>query len=163
MTKEEIKEYNHQYYLKNKEKIIEQSKSWAKSNKDRRSEIRKKWSENNIEKVKASRKKWYENNPDYNVKYNKTKSGRAHKLITAYKSSDKRYNRGECTLTAEWIVEKIFSQPCHYCGRTDWSKIGCDRIDNSLPHTPENVVPCCAECNIKKMHKDYKDFINNEH
>lgn len=161
MTKEEIKEYNHQYYLKNKARIIEQSKSWSKENKAKRSEISRKWSENNIEKVKASRIKWRENNQDYDVNYNKTKSGRAHKLITAYKHSDKMYNRGECSLTAQWVVDNIFTKSCHYCGETDWTKLGCDRIDNSKPHTEDNVVPCCKDCNIKKMHKDYKDFINN--
>ena len=69
------------------------------------------------------------------------------------------YNRGECTLTPDWIVEHIFNQPCHYCGKTDWTKMGCDRIDNSLPHTQDNVVPCCAECNRKKARYSYDEYM----
>lgn len=95
----------------------------------------------------------------YQAEYYQTKKGKAKHLFNTYKSSDKKYNRGECTLTAEWIVENIFSQPCHYCGRTDWRKMGCDRIDNSLPHTPDNVVPCCYHCNCKKHTTPYDEFI----
>lgn len=91
--------------------------------------------------------------------YGETPIGRAAKLLSGYKKQDKKYNRGECTLTPQWIVENIFSKPCHYCGETDWRKLGCDRIDNSKPHTEDNVVPCCKDCNIKKMHKEYDEFI----
>ena len=96
---------------------------------------------------------------EYQAEYDKTPMGRAAHLVNRYKSSDKKYNRGECTLTAQWIVDNIFSQPCHYCGESDWTKIGCDRIDNSKPHTPDNVVPCCMKCNRKRGRKDYEKFI----
>ena len=59
----------------------------------------------------------------------------------------------------EWIVEHIFTEPCHYCGKTDYHELGCDRIDNALPHTPDNVVPCCAECNKKRGTTPYDEFI----
>ena len=85
--------------------------------------------------------------------------GRADYLLQRYRQSDKKHNRGECTLTAQWIVENIFSKPCHYCGKTDWTKIGCDRIDNSKPHTEDNVIPCCMNCNRKKNTKSYDEFI----
>lgn len=92
--------------------------------------------------------------------YRQTKRGRALTLISGYKKSDLKYNRGECTITAEWMIENVFSgQCCHYCGETDWTKLGCDRIDNSLPHTPENCVPCCCDCNIKKARYGYNEFI----
>ena len=83
-------------------------------------------------------------------KYN-TKSGRANILLNNYRKHDKDYGYGETTLTADWIVENIFSgQKCVYCGESDWKKLGCDRIDDSLPHTPENCQPCCPHCNKKK-------------
>ena len=85
-----------------------------------------------------------------NAGYSKTPIGRANILVGSYRRNDKKHNRGECTLTPDWIVDNIFSQPCHYCGKTDWHELGCDRIDNNLPHTPNNVVPCCWECNNKK-------------
>lgn len=95
---------------------------------------------------------------EYKAEYNKTPMGRAVYLVNSYQKADKKYNRGECTLTAQWIIDNIFNKPCHYCGETDWRKMGCDRIDNSLPHTPENVVPCCFECNSKRGRKSYEEF-----
>ena len=37
-------------------------------------------------------------------KYLKTKKGRASNILCAYRANDKKYNRGEGDLTAEWIV-----------------------------------------------------------
>ena len=112
-------------------------------------------------------KQYYQDNKEYKRQYQKqykkqyrqTPMGRALYLISGYKRSDKKYNRGECTLTPEWIVENIFTKPCHYCGETDWTKMGCDRIDNSKPHTPDNVVPCCDKCNRQRGRKDYEEFM----
>lgn len=92
--------------------------------------------------------------------YRQTKGGRALTLIHGYKKSDEKYNRGECTLTKEWVIENIFSgQKCYYCGETDWLKLGCDRIDNSKPHTPDNVVCCCKECNNERQKMLFEDFV----
>lgn len=106
---------------------------------------------------KASRR-WKANNKEknagYMVEYRKTPKGRAKMLIDSYRGEDKKYNRGECTLTADWVVENIFSQPCAHCGKIGWNIIGCNRLDNSLPHTPDNVEPCCCECNIKLAGKE---------
>lgn len=43
-------------------------------------------------------------------------------------------------------MENIFAKPCAYCGETDWTQLGCHRIDNSKPHTIDNVVCCCRKC-----------------
>lgn len=41
--------------------------------------------------------------------------------------------------------------PCFYCKNLIGTKVetsaGLDRVDNSLPYTVENVVPCCVICN----------------
>ena len=50
-------------------------------------------------------------------------------------------------MTAEWIIKNIFSRPCAHCGETDWRKLGCNRLDNSKPHTMDNCEPCCLKCN----------------
>ena len=96
------------------------------------------WKLNNLEHYKK-----------YQSEYKNTRIGKASILLGCYKRDDKKHNRGECTLTREWIVENIFSKPCVHCGETDWHKIGCNRIDNSKPHTIDNVEPCCWECNNK--------------
>lgn len=86
---------------------------------------------------------------EYWRQYRQTPMGRAANLLGGYRRKDKKYNRGEGDLTAEWIVENIFTKPCAHCGETDWTKIGCNRLDNTKPHTKDNVEPCCKECNDK--------------
>lgn len=137
-------------------------------------EWKKRWEEKNNDKVKEYKKRWREANPDYfkqyyqenreekleyKKQYRNTPIGRAVHLVDTYQQNDKKYNRGECTLTGQWVVDNIFSKPCHYCGKEGWEVIGCDRIDNSKPHTPDNVVPCCEECNVKRGTMNYEEFL----
>lgn len=126
MTKEEKREYNKQYYAKNREKMLEQMKEYYAANRKKR------------------------------LEYFKTPMGRAHNLLMAYNTTDKKKGRGKGNLTPEWIVENIFTKPCVHCGESDWKKIGCNRIDNSKPHTKDNVEPCCWECNLKLEGKEQK-------
>lgn len=146
-NRDKIAEYQADYYQANKDKIVEYNAEYYQTNKE-------KIVEHNTEYRKAHKDKYAE----YNAEYYKTPMGRAANLVNRYKTVDKKYNRGECTLTARWVVDNIFTKPCHYCGESDWTKIGCDRIDNSKPHTPDNVVPCCGECNIKRNRKNYEEF-----
>lgn len=142
MTKEEKREYMREYYKlyykKNKEKILERQKEYNQTHK--------------IKEDKNKKAKRY-------ARYYTTQKGRATYLLLRYKQSDIEQKRGESDLTVQWIVDNIFSKPCHYCGESDWHKIGCDRIDNSKPHTKDNVVPCCYSCNCKKHTMKYDEFI----
>ena len=100
------------------------------------------WWQNRKEKNYEVRKKWIENNPE---------RWRASQLLNAYRQSDKKANRGKGNLTIDWIIENIFSKPCAHCGKTGWDVVGCNRINNDLPHTMDNVEPCCKECNNKAL------------
>lgn len=75
---------------------------------------------------------------------------KASKMISSYKAKDAKngFSRKECDITIEWMIDNIFSKPCVYCG--DTHRIGCDRIDNNKPHSMDNVVPCCIECNTAR-------------
>lgn len=142
------KEYYRLYYLKNKDKKLEQQKQYYHENKD---EI--------LERQKQYKQKHKEEKSEYNKQYLQTQMGRASKLASGYRQHDKEHNRGECTLTAQWIIDNIFTKPCHWCGETDWHKLGCDRIYNDKPHTPDNVNPCCEDCNKKRGKKTYEEFL----
>ena len=126
-------------------------------------ENERRYRETHKDKIAAKNAGYYQRNKDkiteQHAEYQATPFGRANRLLNNYKRNDKDANRGECTLTADWIVQNIFSKPCHYCGRTDWTKLGCDRKDSSLPHTPENCVPCCKHCNDMKGAMSYDDYI----
>lgn len=43
--------------------------------------------------------------------------------------------------------------PCYYCGgKLNETRIGLDRLDNTLGYTLHNSVPCCSDCNRIKCH-----------
>lgn len=71
------------------------------------------------------------------------------KYLVRYKESDIRKGFYDNDLSYDWFYENIYIQPCKYCGTTEHN-IGADRIDNLKGHSKENVVPCCALCNITR-------------
>lgn len=167
MTKEERKEYDHQRYLKNKEKRTEQMKQYYLDNKEHIAEYKKQYYLDKKEHIAEYKKQWEKEHKEeradymkqYHEEYYSTPIGRGNSLAANYRQNDKLANRGECTVTHQWIVDNVFSgQRCFYCGETDWRKLGCDRIDNNLPHTPDNVVCCCEECNLKRGTKPFEEF-----
>lgn len=81
--------------------------------------------------------------------WNKTPMGRASNLVSGYNQMDRKNGLEKGDLTSKWIVDNIFTKPCVHCGKTGWKVIGCNRLDNSKPHTKDNVEPCCRECNIE--------------
>lgn len=81
-----------------------------------------------------------------NKKYAKTNKGKSIFIFKAYKNHDKKHNR-VTDLKSQDILD-ILHTPCTYCG---FPSTGFDRIDNSLGHMKENVVPCCKECNVARM------------
>ena len=142
--KQKNRERNAKYRAKHPDKIKEQNAKWRAKHPEYDA---KRYQENKEEKAVKQ------------AKYRKTQIGRAGCLAGAYDQSDIKYNRGKCTLTPIWIVDNIFPMPCHYCGAMGWEIMGCDRVDNSKPHTPDNVVPCCAKCNRKRHLKSYEEFM----
>lgn len=161
------------YWWSNREKLREKKKEYYKENKEKVLSASKKWRDIHKEQDKSNHKQYYEKNKEKWVTYRKdnqdiinqrqrnlrqTPIGRAKHLVDAYKQKDIKYGRGECTLTARWIVDNIFSRQCLYCGESDWTKLGCDRIDNDKPHTPKNVVCSCFDCNSKRGKKDFLDY-----
>lgn len=162
LTDEDKKKRNEielERYHNNKDKILERRKELYQENKETILNRNKEWRENNKEQIKEWRRCNREHLSEYSKAYLKTPIGRACNLRNSYMHNDKKHNRGECTLTAQWIVENILFKPCHYCGETGWEIIGCDRIDNSKPHTPDNVVPCCKHCNSKKGSTSYDEYL----
>lgn len=66
----------------------------------------------------------------------------------------------------EWLItieeyHILILQPCHYCnnelGDPVEKGIGLDRIDNSKGYTIDNVLSCCAVCNVIRSDKLSKE------
>ena len=160
------KKYNTEEERKEAKKAAQ--KRWREKHKEEKAAYDAEYYQNNKEKIDAYQAEYRTNHKEekaaydveYKAEYRSTPFGRAKHLISNYRLADKKQNRGECTIDAQWIVDNVFSgQVCHYCGETDWHKLGCDRINNSLPHTPENVVCCCGDCNTKKNITPYDEFM----
>lgn len=139
------KEYYKNYYQKHKDELKKRATKYYQQNKDKYVE----YYQQNKEQILERHKQNQNSITEYTKKYRKTAMGRANMLLQRYKQSDKKCGRGECTLTAKWIVENIFTKPCAHCGETDWYEIGCNRLDNTKPHTMDNVEPCCGKCNVQ--------------
>lgn len=102
------------------------------------------------QKMRNQQKEWYKKNRNITrIFYRSEKEKRACKLIQNYRFLDKKYKRCECLLTVEQLIN-LWEQGCYWCGETDWHKLGADRIDNSKPHTIDNCVCSCRNCNVKR-------------
>lgn len=90
---------------------------------------------------------------------------RAQRQVQQYKFMDKRNGFDEVIdFDAKWIVDNIYTKKCAHCGKTGWKIIGCNRLDNSKPHTKDNIEPCCFHCNCVLNGKEtgYKNLTYNK-
>lgn len=117
-------------------------KEYKEKNKEKCNEYYRKYAHS--EKGKETHKK--RNQAAYKDKEKKSKI-----LRLRYFNLDKRkgLNTGQ-VVSSEWILENIINSKCIYCGESDWTKLGCDRIDNSKPHTEDNCVCSCQSCNMSR-------------
>ena len=139
--------YTKRWYQARREKHIE----YYKQHREERAEYNKQYHQEH-------REERLEHMKQYNKCWHQTPYGRAQYLIDNYRRNDRLYNRGECTLTAQWVMDNIFTKKCLYCGESDWQLLGCDRINNSKPHTIENVVCSCGKCNHKRNTMGFLKF-----
>lgn len=123
-----------------------------------------------LTKKQANTKERYQESRDYYTayrrEYQKTKQGKAVRMAGAHRESD--YKRGfdvSNNIDYQWIMEHIFNgQTCYYCGESDWRKLGCDRINNKLPHTPDNVICACRKCNTNRGNRySVEEYFNMKH
>lgn len=80
-------------------------------------------------------------------------------LYRGYLQSAKR--RGVTLEISDEAFERLIFSACHYCGKPPYNETkvphlpkviytGIDRVDNRLPYTDDNTVPCCKLCNSMK-------------
>lgn len=84
--------------------------------------------------------------------YRNSFNGRAVELAKGYRKQDKINGFDiENNIDTKWVIDNIFSSKCIYCGDSDWHHLGADRIDNKVPHIPDNVVCACKVCNCERQ------------
>lgn len=107
------------------------------------------------------------------------------KISSAKHVYARTYSDGDLDFESFFILSQL---PCHYCGSPpknlynrfkslcgeyrkskrkvseDWANQadfiynGLDRVNNTLPHVKDNVVPCCHQCNQAKSNFSQTDF-----
>jgi hypothetical protein len=79
-------------------------------------------------------------------------------MVERYEEQDKKAKRNisNNVKSSEYLLFKDFFTKCYMCneGFSLTNKPTLDRIDNSKPHTKENIKPCCLYCNCYKSDND---------
>lgn len=149
---------------KNKKKKAEYNKQYRQAHKIEKSEYNKQYRKKNKDYFNNKQKQFYQKNKDYyaekNKQYRNTPVGRAYYLLKDYIRDDRDYRRISDELPLNYVtvadVVRLITKKCaHFdeCGTYGWRKIGLNRLDNSKPHTIDNVEPCCFKCNIRLPRK----------
>ena len=142
-----FKQYWKQYYADNADAIKQYIKQWRADNAD----AIKEWRANNAEHLKQYWKQYYATIEGYarNVRKNNLKADRKQGRIGA--------NEDPLPSIEQYI--ELLQQRDYYDGKQyHWSEMGLDRIDNSKPHTIDNVVPCCTAHNRQRGRKSFEEF-----
>lgn len=118
-----------------------------------RSHYKKQYRKNNLDKLKAAEDALRQKNPGRaKAQSQKFKYSPGGRYGFAVRAAAKR--KLTFTLTRPEYVELI-SNPCYYC-EYDMPKsmgVGLDRIDNNRGYDSDNVLTCCGDCNLLRMHK----------
>lgn len=92
MTKEEMKKYKHEWYLKNKERLNKKSKQYYLVNKERIDNQNKEYAEKHKEGLQEYRRKWYLRNKDNRKEYYKKWYAKNKEWLYAYQKKYRKDN-----------------------------------------------------------------------
>ena len=160
-------DYNKQYREVNKERISEKDRQYYDANRERCREQDKQYYRDNREHRCEYNRQWREEHPDYDIQHRKqycsTQYGRANGLKNSYIKFDKKKGYPvDQNIDEDWIVDNILTSQCVYCGDSDWTHLGADRIDNLKGHIPGNCVCACGVCNVERGDKytveEFKEY-----
>lgn len=118
-----------------------------------RRHYKRRYRKRNLKKVQTQQLKAYHANRD-----KKLATMRKHKYSPKGRLSALIYNckliSRECSLTLQEYSD-LLAKSCYYCEEPlpPSRCTGLDRIDNSKGYSIDNVLPCCGDCNILRMHK----------
>lgn len=104
LTKEQIKDYNREYYKKNKAKILQNVSNYTSNNKDKVKEYQQKYRLENKDKLSDYRKNWLENNKEHSRKYFRERKRRLLKEDDLFKIKYSiRKRTSQAFKTSKWI------------------------------------------------------------
>ena len=136
------KQWNKEYYKKNRKRLLEGSKNWNKKHKKEMKAIRRKWRIKNAEKNRKLANDWAKNNKEY-------------VLHNAKIQNYKRKNAEGSHTLQEWEeLKKKFDYTCQRCGKKEPEiKLTRDHIISIKKGGTSyinNIQPLCKKCNCSK-------------
>ena len=143
----------------------EYMRQWRQAHKEQLAEYNKRWQENNRERLNEYHRNYQAKHREEQRQrmndYHQTKEGRATNLLAAYVQMDLERRGVRPVLTQADIMRMCFSDDskCVYCGETDWTKLGLDRIDNDRPHDVNNVLCSCHDCNVERYRRPLGEYV----
>lgn len=147
--KERRREYQHQWYLKNREKALERARqNRADPEKQARNrEYQRKWTQENREKVRETKRRWREANPD-KVRAQQRQSLDYHRKYyeanrDKWQAQGRRRRHGvdQDTFLAMWEAQE---KCCYLCGRElDPAKASVDHWHGCPAHAPDKSCRFC--------------------
>ena len=141
-TKEEIKEYNKDYYKKNREKILEYHKDYDENNKEKRKIYNKDYQENNKEKLLEKQKD-----------YRKTEPYKKSSRISDWKRYGVKHE--DFNSLYDYYLNVEFCEQCNV--ELVEGVLGANKKCLDHDHTTgefRNVI--CQRCNIRRGFEDRK-------
>lgn len=136
-----------QYYTANREHMLERQKQYNADNAERL----KQWRDDNAEHIKQYKKQYYA-----------TIEGYARRIRNNNLGEDRKQGRigaDEDPLPPlEQYIELLQQSDYYDKKHYPFNEMGLDRIDNSKPHTIDNVVPCSTKNNRRRGRKSFEEF-----
>ena len=157
--KECLSKDDHSYYLKNQDKV----KQYAIDNAEHIAAYKAKWYQEHKEEHSEYMAMWYQEHTGYMTDKYSTLEGTAYKRRYQNLIADRKYGRvgkNEDPLPSLEYYIWALQQPDFYDGkRYPFNEMGLDRIDNTKPHTIDNVVPCSTKNNLRRQKIAFGEFV----
>lgn len=155
-----------QYYQDNRKAILAQQNQYNAEHKELRTAYNKKWYAEHKELKDAYSKQWRADNADkikqYNAERYATIESYAYRVRRNNLQADRKHGRcgkdEDPLAPLEYYICGIQQRDFYDGKQYHWSEMGFDRIDNSKPHTIDNIVPCSTANNRRRGKKTFEEF-----
>ena len=172
MTKEERRQYNHDYHLVHIDKAHQQSHEYREIHRDEINQRQRIYCQEHRDKIRQQNRIYYWEHPEQMQQYRLATKQRRHDYSVAHhnehhvarrKRRALKANAPVSDLTALQWEERVteFNGYCVYCLKS-MNVITQDHmtpLTRSGSHTLSNVIPSCPSCNSKKNKKTLLEYL----
>lgn len=154
------------YYYENQEDILVKKQTYYLENREEKLAYNKQYYDTNAVKLNEYSRKWYIDNHEWALQRAKAyRENNPEKVRICEKACDANRRNAPGKITSADVKDAIDCSEgrCPYC--LDELKFSMIHIDHVIPlsrgghNTRENIVACCADCNLRKNDKTPREFV----